>query len=276
MSQKYPPMESLLNKAVSLSNDSGWASNANGPGRWLYLFSTMVFDLWNGTSNRTVRHQTTAQVHSLPSLLDMSSITNKCGADSHPSCSQDQKRHRYDEKSDVKSSTHSNDSAPPYDTHDARDDADSCKDNDEYAHRWVDDGGTSSAISTIEDDLRLTIEQLQEQLQDMACDIDKERQQTNAEHRWEVQRYIDIVHGLEGELRCQNDVLQSQARDIKHLEAEVEIKETYIEERKELVARAQWEKHHIYMVISEIGFKLVKKYLLAGWYISWRVHLGMI
>jgi hypothetical protein len=31
-----------------------------------------------------------------------------------------------------------------------------------------------------------------------------------------------------------------------------------------------------YRVISEIGFKLVKKYLLLGWYISWRVLLGMI
>jgi hypothetical protein len=32
----------------------------------------------------------------------------------------------------------------------------------------------------------------------------------------------------------------------------------------------------IYRVISEIGFKVVEKYLLLAWYISWRVLLGMI
>ncbi|KAG2122720.1 hypothetical protein DEU56DRAFT_760253 [Suillus clintonianus] len=31
-----------------------------------------------------------------------------------------------------------------------------------------------------------------------------------------------------------------------------------------------------YRVKTEIGFKLVKKYLLVGWYISWRVLLGWI
>ncbi|KAG1717271.1 hypothetical protein EDB19DRAFT_1840572, partial [Suillus lakei] len=120
-------------------NDYGSAINL--PGRWPYLFGKMVFDLRNGTINRTI----------CPPSQD------KRHAASSPACSQKQQRHKHDEQADVDTSTNSHDSAPKLYTHDSCGDADSSEDKDEYVRRLVHEYGTPSAISTVEDEHAMVI-----------------------------------------------------------------------------------------------------------------------
>ncbi|KAG2029076.1 hypothetical protein BDR03DRAFT_987997 [Suillus americanus] len=165
----------------------------------------------------------------------MSAITHKHRADGSTASSPDHKRLKY-EHDDAESYTHSEDHSTEHDTHYS-------EGNQQF---YVNDS-TSSAIGTVEEKLRLTIDQLNKQIQAMVYEADHAEQEcrdTNTLHRMKVKRYDDIIAVLDAQVQFQKNLIDHQATANERLNVWADCQQRKIEEYKLGMADVQWEIHH--------------------------------
>ncbi|KAG2029128.1 hypothetical protein BDR03DRAFT_1017989 [Suillus americanus] len=172
---------------------------------------------------------------SILSSFNTFAITQKRRADSSTASSPDHKRLKH-EHDDAESYTHSEDNSTEHDTHYSEGDQ----------QFYVNDS-TSSEIGTVEEELRLTIDQLNEQIQAMVYEADRaeqERRDIDTLHRMKVKRYDDIIAVLDAQVQFQKDLIDHHATANERLNARVDRQQRKIEEYKLGMADVQWEIHH--------------------------------
>jgi hypothetical protein len=109
----------------------------------------------------------------------------------------------------------------------------------------------------VEEELRLMIDQLNEQIEAMVYEVDRAeqgRQDTDALHRVKVKRYDNIIAVLDAQVQFQQDFLDHQATEIERLNAEAECQKSKIEDCKVTMAEVRWEMHHrIHDIRNSLG-----------------------